>query len=280
MKNLFSAIGVIVLLTGTFIYSDRVTMAVKTTDELLVKIEEVKDDYEIGPIEAIIDENTIIPGKNGKEVDVESSYDKLSQIGYFNDKLLVYKPKYIKNKLSDNRDKFIISGNKESKDVALLFKVSDTDDISKILNILEKEEVKVTFYITTTYFEKNYNDVIRLINDGYTIGNLSNNGDYTDSNFAWMSTVLIHSGKQKRNYCYASLSDKDVLKICNMHNSYTVVPISVNATPFIGVKKNLKSGAIISLDVNRDVVRELESIINYVIGKGYNIKPLEEFFKE
>ena len=119
-----------------------------------------------------------------------------------------------------------------------------------------------------------------MINEGYTIGNLSNNEDYSDSNFVWMSTILTHSGSQRNNYCYASLEDKDVLKICNMHNSYTIVPIVIKDNPFINIKNNLTKGAIISLNVNTKTFKELENIINYITSRGYKIKSIETFLKE
>ncbi|MBQ9011527.1 MAG: polysaccharide deacetylase family protein [Bacilli bacterium] len=213
MNDFFRFVGVIVLLFGTFVYTEKVQVASKVTDEILLKIDEVKSNYEVKAIEPIIKGNTIIPGKNGKEIDVSATYNVLAQSSSFNEKLFVYKPKYVKTKLEKNKNKFIVGACKNNKSIGLLFKVSDNDSISKVKQVLDKANVKATFYVTSGFFEKNYELVIRLISEGHTICNLINNEDYNDGNFAWMSTILTSSGSQKNNYCYASYLNKDVLKI-------------------------------------------------------------------
>ena len=62
----------------------------------------------INSIDAVVSNNTIIPGISGKEVDVDKSYSKMRRYGKYNEKLLEYS--YIKPtvSLTDNIDKYII----------------------------------------------------------------------------------------------------------------------------------------------------------------------------
>ena len=108
MKNFFQVVGVIVLMVGSFIYTEDVQKASKTSDSLLNEIKSKKDGYKENAIEPIVKDNTIAPGVNGREVDVKKSYEAMSKIGYFDDKLLVYKTLFVENLLDKNKDKYIL----------------------------------------------------------------------------------------------------------------------------------------------------------------------------
>lgn len=281
MKRIFQAVGIITLLVGSFMYTEEVAMTSKLSDDLLNEIKEKSGNYKISPIEATIKNNTIIPGINGKEVDVQESYNKMREIGYFNDKLLVYKDVFVKESLKENKDKYIISGNQSKKEVSLVFKVNNTDDIEGIINTLDKNNVKGSFFITSTFLERNNNLVLRSLQNGHTMGNLSDDEDYDDSDFIWMKTVFISDKFQKNNYCYVEKPDDAVLKICKVQNSYTIIPtIVIKNRPFVQIKENLKPGNILLFYVNSKTKTELENIINYIKAKGYSIKSLEKLLDE
>ncbi len=75
-------------------------------------IREVEDDYETKPIDAIIEGNTIIPGKKGTVVNERESYLKMNEFGVFNENFFVFD--YIKPdiSLSDFKDKIIVGSSK------------------------------------------------------------------------------------------------------------------------------------------------------------------------
>ena len=275
MKRTLEVIGIITLLIGSFIYNDEVLTTAKLSDDLLEEIKKTSTNYKIEPIEATIRDDTIIPGINGKEVDIKESYDKMKEIGYFNDELLIYNGIPIKNPLKENKDKYIISGNKTKKEIAIVFKVKN--GISKVLKILDQENTKATFFIDSNFLEKNHNLVIKLMKEGHTIGNLSKNEEYSDSNFIWMKTIFINSGYQKNNYCFTDKRKKEIIRNCSIQNSYTIMT-SINKKPFIDIKKNLTNGGIYM--INTPNTNQLQSIIKYVKSKGYDIKSLESLLHE
>ena len=49
---------------------------------------------------------------------------------------------------------------------------------------------------------------------------------------------------------------------------------------FLNLKKSLRPGFIILLEVNNNLNNEIEIILNYIESKGYTIKSLEEGLKE
>jgi len=281
MKKSFQIFGIITLLVGSFIYNERVGIVSKLNDDLLTEIEEKQNQCKTNSIEAIIKNDTIIPGKNGREVDIKKTYAKMRQIGYFDEKLLVYKPKEVKEPLRNNKDKYIISGNKNHKQLTLIFKLNNQTNINKIISILDKTNTKATFFIESSFVEKNYNQVIRLIKKGHTIGNLSKNEDYSHPDFVWMKTIVTNTGKQKYNYCYTNNKNKKTLKNCSLQNSYTIIPtIQIKDRPFINIKNNINKGSLISLEVTQELETELENIINYITSRGYQIVSLEQELKE
>ncbi len=280
MKKSFQILGIITLLVGSFIYNEKVGVVSKLNDDLLTEIKENQNNYKQKPIEATIKENTIIPGINGKKIDINKTYTKMKQIGYFNEKLIVYKPLKVKNKLKNNKDKYIVSANKNKKEISLIFKVNNKTNINKLISVLDKTNTNATFFINSSFLENNYNLVINLINKNHTIGNLSNKEDYTNPDFIWMKTIITNT-KQKENYCYSKTKNKTILKNCSIQKSYTIIPTAIiKDRPFINIKNSINNGALIMLEANNQLENELENIINYIISKGYQIKSLEKVLQE
>lgn len=266
---------------GSFIYTDKVTTTSKLTDTLLTEIKSKKDGYKENAIEPIIKDNTIIPGVNGKEVDVDKTYEEMSKVGYFDDKLIVYKTLQVKNTLDKNKNKYIINGSNTKMDVALVFKVSNNFNINNIISVLNKKNIKGTFFITSKYLENHHNQIINLIQNNHIVGNLSNNEDYTDSDFVWVKTIITNIGNQKYNYCFTEKPNKKLIDVCSLQNSYTIKPkIIIKNNPYINIKKNILPGSILFINVSNQLNNELETIINYINSKGYNMVSLEQLINE
>ena len=279
MRKIFQIIGFFTLLIFTFTYTSKITMVIKENDKLLKQIEDIENQYIIEPINATIKDNTIIAGISGSKINVKESYKKMKKIDEFNTNLLVYQA--IKPEISvlDYTDKYIIKSNKDA--VSILFLVEKNNNIDKVLNILNKYEIKATFYIDGNWFETNNDKIIDLIEDGYTIGNLGYNYSYNVNGISWMNTIITKIGNQKYTYCYTEEENEEILKICKNNNSYTIMPnIVVKNNPLITIKQNLEKGSIISLKINDTTINELPLIIEYINSKDLNIINLEELLDE
>ena len=92
--KILKLIGLFCLFCFTFIYTEKIINVSIEQDEIMIKIKEYTNTHNINPINAIINEDTIIPGNIGKYIDTESSYKKMKKYGYFNESLLIYKDIY------------------------------------------------------------------------------------------------------------------------------------------------------------------------------------------
>ena len=112
-------LGLFLLICFTFFYTEKVVNVINNNDELMIDIKDRAINYEIEAIDAVIDNDTIIPGKYGKVVNIDKSYYNMKSSKVFNDRLLFYdivKPnislnsKEMINKLNQNRlaNKYIL----------------------------------------------------------------------------------------------------------------------------------------------------------------------------
>lgn len=281
MKKLFETIGLISLVFFSFFYTEKITNVIKENDDILNEIKQISHQYKIEPINAIINNNTIIPGINGCEIDINKSYKKMKKINSFNSNLLVYK--VIKPKISVNKkyDKYIISGNKEKKEVSLLFIVESNTNIDSIVNILDEYGVSAVFFTDGIWFENNNEKIIELIENNFIIGNLGYNYQYNVTGVSWMNTIVTKIGNQNQTYCYTEMENEELLNICQNNKSYTIIPsIITKDNPLIEIKQNLNNGSIIKLDINNKTISQLPLIIEYINSKDLDIVNIKELLNE
>ena len=108
MRKFFELFGLIALICFSFFYTEKVMFVISEKDPLKIEINDLKDKYKIDVIEAIINEDSIIPGVSGKKVNVEKSYKKMRGNNVFNEKMLVYDEVYPNNSLENNKDKYVV----------------------------------------------------------------------------------------------------------------------------------------------------------------------------
>ena len=281
MKKLLSMIGLTTIITISFVISEKTITAVKNVDELMTEIKEKEQQYEIIPIEAEETDDTIIPGLNGKKINIEKTYEEMKKIGSFNEKYIKYKEVEPKNTSKQKYDKYIISGNPKKNTVSIIFIVYNNDNIEKILETLEKNDVKATFFIDLNWLEKNNQLTLELIKKGHTIGSISANLDYEQVEFTWMNNIIKKLGKQKINYCYAKEKIEKNIKACSLQKNYTIIPnIIADNNPLKQIKKNIKSGSLIAMPVNTKTNEELDLIIKYIKTKNYKLDNLQNHLSE
>ena len=268
MKKYFEVIGFVTLAIFSFYFTSKTSTVIKNTDNIMIKIKEEMNNTYRKPIDAIIEGDTIIPGISGEEVDVSKSYDAMKKIGTYSSNMLVYKKIKPNISISNTYNKYIISGNKESNAVTLIFKVSE-DNLNSLIHIIKENDIKANIFAV----DKMSDNILSLVSDGHNIGTVSNS--------TWASTLVDKIANQKYNYCYLEEDDRETLDICAMNKHYTIRPsIITKNTPTLTIKKEIKSGSIISMEVNKSLLNELDYIIKYIKSKGYNIVNLEGILNE
>jgi hypothetical protein len=259
MKKIFSYIGLIALAISSFILTEKTTIVIKETDEIMIQIKENKQKYEQAPIQAEETEKTITPGLNGRKVNIKKTYQEMKKIGIYNEQYYIYdqiKPnKSIKNKY----DKYIENGNKQKKMISILIKTDNEEQIKKIMNMTEQERIKVTFLIDNKKTKTN---------KPFTQEQLKNN------------RIIYLNNLKKNKYCYTEKENEQLLSKCTKLKKHTIKPHVIKNNLLKETKKELRNGIIITLKVNENTKKELELTINYIKSKGYKIADLEEIISE
>lgn len=251
---------------------DKVVNIKKDNDLLMQTIKEKKESYSIEPIEAIVNNDTIIPGKNGKKININSSYNNMKKLGEFNDVFFVYDEVKPDTKLKNNYDKYIISGNKSKKEIALVF---DSDDryLNDILNILKINDIKANFLIDGLWGENNIETIDRIgkhndfINKGY-------NNEYSEITLLYTNGIINKFNHS--SFCFLEEKNKDVINLCKSKKMGTILSVGINFKDY--TKINLENGKILYLKIKD--IKQLNLLIKYIKQKGYKIVTLKELLQE
>lgn len=280
VKKFFQIIGIGSLACFSFIFTEKTAVTLRDNDSLMKVIKEQSEIYKIESENAKVEDNTIIPGLNGRNVNNNKSYDKMKRFGEFNENLLIYDLVMPQISLKNHYNKYIIGGNPRKNMVSLIFKVGNSSDIDKLLSIVDVN-VPLNFFIEGNWLENNETALKKLTDRNYNIGNLSYDGNYLNSGYVWINTIINKYSRQEHNYCYLEEENEEYLKICSLQKNYTIMPsLVVKDNPLIEIKNSLKAGDIITLSINNSTIKELPLIINYINSKGYKITSLDEHLSE
>ncbi len=272
MKKIFSTIGILTLISFSFFISEQTALVVKDQDDIMIKLKEVENNYKIEVVEPIINEDTIIPGINGLEVNINKSYSEMKKIGTFSENLLEFNNIIPKTSITNTYNKYIISGNTEKQSVSLIFLLEDNDDINSITSILK--DTKANFFVNLNWLENNTNS----LNNNYIFATTSEN-NYFDPTFIWSNSVIKRTLDQNINYCYTEEKNIDLLENCTLQKNLTIMP-TIKYNSINDIKENIANGSIIALPYSNKLIEELEVIINYINSKGYEIVDLNDLLSE
>ena len=259
-------IGLIFLSIISFIITQQTIKYLQKKDSIMNFLEKEAINYYVYPDEAIIKDNTIIPGVNGRKVNINDSYKMFKMVGSFNNYLLVYNNVSVKDKLINNMDKYIILGNPKKNMVSIFLYLDN-------INNIKKYNIPLNYIVSYQFFWENYDKLVLLINSGCNIiiqdVSIKNINNYS---------VKIDKTKQKNNYCFNENMDDNFKNICYKNNFYSISSNVIKSNYLSNVKKKLKSGSFIVLKGNYN--NELINIINYINSKGYTIVNLDNHLDE
>lgn len=281
LKKYTSYLGVLVLACFSFYYTDRAVDIVKRNDPVMKNIVANYNKFLIDPVSAIINQDEMIIGMNGKKINIDKSYQNMKKINSYNESMLVFDEVIPDISLNNNYDKYIVSGNISLSRVALVFKVDDISYINTVNNILLDKNIVATFFIDGNVIENNMNQVLELVSNGNEIENLGYDGTYSINKFAWTNNMISSLTNKDTKFCYTDYKNSDILNLCSNYRMHTIKPnVSISNYPFSTVKKELENGSIISFNLNDIIVKELPTIISYIKQKGYDLSTLEELISE
>ncbi len=263
LKKVLKNISLLILVLFSFFYTDKVMDLVNRKDPLMNKINLLKDKYEILPVNAILEDNTIIPGIKGKSVNLDKSYENMKKSGIFREDHLIYNDILPSEMLSNNMDKYIIKGNDYNNRVSLLI-ILDPNNMDKVKN------KDVTIFLN--HKDISINNIKKMYNNSiYTYGN---NGLYNDDILSNDNTIINRVSNNKSVYCLSKEKNTDVLNACNNNKMYVIIPNVIG--DYYEIKSNISNGSIILLNN----INNLDVVIKYINSKGYSIVSLNKLLEE
>lgn len=264
MKKVVHGIMLLLLTFFSFFYTDKVMEMINSKDPLMLELVNSKMVYDVLPVDAILEDDTIIPGINGREVDLDKSYDGMKNGGVFREEFLVFRDIFPADTLSNNNDKYIIKGNGLNKEISIIVILKDNyidiiNDIDNITVFVNHKDINV----------KNIN----LLKDKeiYTYGN---NGIYDEELLVNDNALINRLSNNTSIFCLVKNKNKNILDLCNKNDMYVVIPNIVGG--YYEIKNNLSNGSIILIDNLNDI----DVIIKYIKSKGYNIVTLGDLVRE
>ncbi len=279
IKKILKLIGITSFIIFSFFYTDKVINVIQEEDEIMIKLKSIESNYNIIPINASITANTIMPGLNGKKINIEASYKNMKQNGIFNKKLIVYDKILPNISLTNNKDKFIIKGNKNKQMVSLIFILTNNKYLTRLENILNKKEIVANYFIDYNYLINNSTKIKEMTNrEFYSYGE---NGKYTPDNLLFSNNLISRISNNEAIYCISNDRSTEILNICSKNNLYTIVPnIIGNQNTYTLIKNNISNGSIILMYMTPEIMNNLNTIIDYIKSKGYQIEGLSKLLSE
>jgi len=138
MKNL-KYVLFILLIVISFYIADKIIIYMENKHPIMQEIDARLGFFQEAYVNAIIDDNTIIPGINGRNVNRRRSYARMGEFGLFNETFIVFNAVRPRISLQDNKDKVIVRGNPARRQVSLILEPNDN-----IINHLVEQNIAFT----------------------------------------------------------------------------------------------------------------------------------------
>lgn len=241
----------------SFYTTNKTANLVRNQDPILKEIRNISLEKKEDFVNAVIEDDYIIPGMYGSVVDELKSLSKMKEQDIFNNLYLVSQPIKPDISLSDNLDKIIIKGNSKKQQVSF---VIDENSSKKIKDYLVKNSIKASLLITKDNFSKD--SYFEQINNDF-------------KNYKELDKTL-KKNKINTNICVLDNNNSN-LKFCKSKKKYLVKPgMFLDNANIIEIKTKLDSGSIIYI---KDATY-LDCLVEYIKSKDLKIVPLSQLISE
>lgn len=279
MKNIIKLTGLITLIIFSFFYTDKVIEVIREEDSLMIELKGLEESYKVNPVNASIVSNTIIPGINGKNINLDKSYKEMKSIGVVNKSMLIYDTIKPTISITNNKDKFIIKGNANKQVVSLIFIIDNDKYLSNLETISKTRNITINYFVDYNYLINNTTKIKEMTNsEFYSYGD---GGKYTPDNLLFSNNLITRISNNEANLCLDSTMSNQIIDLCSKNNLYTITPsIVAEKNTYKTIKENLSSGSLILLNKNKETINNLNTIIDYIEGKGLIIEGLSRLITE
>ena len=278
-KKTGKLLSLFLLLVLSFIYTDKVFTSARKNDSVMKQVISYKKQNDVLPTEPIIKKDEIILGYAGLVVNEEDSYKKMKEENKFDDKKIVYESKLPKQTITKTYEYYIRQGNPSKQNVALIFKVSNDASIDKLLSLIAKNNVSVSFFVDGKWLEENIDASFSMVDLGAEIYNLGYDGIYSKSMISVTNNLIESVTLKDSSFCLNDSKDDEQKQVCDKKKMHTIVPTIEDPT-ITELKNGLVKGAIISYDVNNLDYSSFNVIINTITSRGYKLTGLKNVIDE
>lgn len=278
---------------------DTVTVTA-SKDQLYEELLQKAPEYEVKPQNARIDKVwKSIPGYNGLKVNIEQSYKKMKKHGEFREKDLVYSQVKPSVHLESLQPEPIYKGNPDKPMVAFLINVAwGNEYLEKMLPILQKHQVKATFFLEGNWVRKNEQLAKKIAKDGHEIGNHS----YNHPDMSKLTTGRISEQLDKTNEQIEQTIGVKPKWFAPPSGSFRKAVIDIAAEKQMGtvmwtvdtidwqkpapsvlqtrVLSKIHNGAMILMHPTDPTAESLEALITKIKDKGYALGTVTELMDE
>ena len=249
LKNIW----IIALCILSFYYTEQIALYVKSKNPIMQEIESNKQDLYVDSTNSIlIDELYIIPGINGKEVNVNSSFNTMKKLNVYNESQIVYDQIEPRISLKDNKERIIIRGNSKKRKVSLIFEKE-----SKLTEYLITKEYKINILINKEQYSTKY-EMINYSTNKTTYNNID---------------LYLTKNNLNKNLCY--ITNKSLCKDKYIFQESLIINHSNISTNI----NKISSGEIILIK-DTLTLNELDLLINKIKSQDLSIVPLSELISE
>ena len=279
LKKILQFIGLISIIIFSFFYTDKVLEVVREEDSIMIELNQMKDIAMVKPIDAKIDSHTIIPGLNGRRINIDKSYKAMEIQGIFQQNEIVYDVIRPSVSLVFHKDNYIIQGNSNKQMVSFIFLLNHNKYFDKLENIIDSKEIVVNFFVDYEYLISNSTKIKDI--DYHEFYSYGENGKYTSDNLLFSNNLISRISRHNANMCLVLEKKSEVLDLCSRSDLYTILPsVVIRDDAYRNIKNEVVSGSMILYYVNLDTLKELGTVIDYVQSKGLKIVGLSQLLSE
>lgn len=250
----FKSIGLLCLVFFSFFYVDRVATFGLYKNHLYKKIVDESVNYNVLAVNAVIEDEFMVPGLNGKIVNNKRSYQEMKRYNVFNEIFLQYDEIKPDVSISDNKDKIIKKGNVQKQEVAFIIQNN-----VQVKNYFLKNKIKAN--ILTNIDEFSSDSFLEQINNDL-------------SNYKKLDN-LFKKYNLNNNLCFC-LENKD---FCMAQKKYLIGYTYKVDSNILTLKNTVENGNIYYIDGDS----KLDNVIvlmNHIKYKGLQFVYLSELISE
>ena len=159
----YKIIITVILFIFSVFYIKHSIYILKENDKLMKTIKEKQKEYNISPVNNIITKSTIIPGINGKKVNLDKSYNNMKGLNEFKESLLIFD--IIKPSVSNIYNKIIVSGNQTINEISILTKLNNnycyTEDLTIKKECIQNNKYTILIHKINNNYLTNVKNILR-----------------------------------------------------------------------------------------------------------------------